>query len=291
VLSLTLDAYRNWADPAEAAFLAVARFLRREHLFTARDLPYRTQLPALAAIFVHLGDRWQEPVIYDKIARWYWCGVLGELYGGAVETRIANDVEDMLAWINGGPEPRTVYEAAFQPGRLDTMRSRLSAAYKGLSALVLREGAKDFFWKARIRDLDAEEVALDIHHLFPKDWCEKQGIVPSVYNSIVNKAQISYKANRMIGGHAPSKYLHSLQNHPNIALSAEQMDELLRTHHIEASTMRSDDFDGFFRARKHALLALIETAMGKPVQGRESDEVTEYDAFSEEPTLVLDSGE
>ncbi len=72
--------------------------------------------------------------------------VSGELYGGAVETRIANDVEELLNWIErDGEEPRTIYEASFQPGRLLTLRSRLSAAYKALSVLILRNGAQDFF--------------------------------------------------------------------------------------------------------------------------------------------------
>lgn len=281
VLALDLATYQKWADTVEQSFLLTAKFLRREYVYTARDLPYRTQLAPLAAALAMLGNRWMEPRIYDKLARWYWCGVLGELYGGAVETRIANDLEDLLAWIDGGgPEPRTVYEAAFSPGRLDTLRSRLAAAYKGLSILVLREGAKDFFWKASIKELDMEEVALDIHHLFPRVWCEKRGIKPAVYNSIVNKAQISYKANRMIGGHAPSAYLRALQNHPTVGLDDPQMNELLKSHRIDPEPMRADDFDEFYGRRKQALLELVESAMGKAIprgvatedEGGESDE-------------------
>lgn len=290
VLMLDLDAYHRWADRVEQAFLRAAKFLRQEFVYSARDLPYRTQLAPLAAVLALLGDRWREPRIYDKLARWYWCGVLGELYGGAVETRIANDLEDLLAWIDhGGDEPRTVYEAAFSPGRLDTLRSRLAAAYKGLSLLVLREGAKDFFWKASIKDLDLDEVALDIHHLFPRAWCDKQGIKPAVYNSIVNKAQISYKANRMIGGRAPSEYLRALQNHANVRLDDAAMDRLLESHRIDPASMRADSFEEFFRQRKQALLALVETAMGKtilPSQALEDDtedeEITlEEGAFAE----------
>ena len=98
----------------------------------ARDLPYRTQLVPLAAVLSQLKERWLEPNIYEKLCQWFWCGVLGELYGGAVETRIANDLEELLAWIDDEAEaPRTIYEAAFQPSRLHTLRSRLSAAYKG----------------------------------------------------------------------------------------------------------------------------------------------------------------
>ncbi|MFN6486972.1 MULTISPECIES: hypothetical protein [unclassified Nostoc] len=45
----------------------------------------------------------------DKIARWFWCGILGELYGGAVETRIALDIQELIDWIEGSKEePSTV---------------------------------------------------------------------------------------------------------------------------------------------------------------------------------------
>ncbi len=74
-------------------------------------------------------------------------------------------------------------------------RSRNSAAYKGLNVLILREGAKDFFWKASIQELDGEDIALDIHHIFPRAWCENEGILANTFNSIVNKTPISYKAN------------------------------------------------------------------------------------------------
>ncbi len=83
----------------EKGFLLVARFLRKECFFAARDLPYRTQLVPLAAVLSQLKERWLEPMIYDKLSQWFWCGVLGELYGGAVETRIANDLEELLGWI------------------------------------------------------------------------------------------------------------------------------------------------------------------------------------------------
>lgn len=77
------------------------------------------------------------------------------------------------------------------------------------SGLILRDGAKDFFWNATIQELDHEEIALDIHQILLKVWCEQQGIRPAV-NAIVNKTPISYKANRMIGAKAPSDYLAAI---------------------------------------------------------------------------------
>jgi len=233
ILDLELSAYRKWADKVEKGFVYAAKFLRKECVTDLRELPYRTQISPLAAVLTTLKERWLEPRIYGKLDQWYWCGVLGELYGGAVETRVANDTEELLRWIDAdGEPPRTVTDAAFNPDRLDRLTSRLSAAYKGLNLLVLREGAKDFFWKANIRELDDESVALDVHHIFPQDWCRKQGIPRKRCNSIVNKTPISYKANRMIGGAAPSHYLQKIQHHKQVQIGDEAMNGLLESHLI-----------------------------------------------------------
>lgn len=267
ILALGLGDYLKWADVVEQGFMLAAKFLRREHVRDPRELPYRTQLAPLAAVLALLKERWLEPKINDKLSRWYWCGVLGELYGGSVETRIANDVDDLLAWVDADEAlPRTVVDATFTPDRLDRLQSRLSAAYKGINMLVLREGAEDFFWKAEIREIQDEDLNLDIHHIFPQDWCEKHGIKRSTYNSIVNKTPISYKANRMIGGSAPSAYLRKLQEHKQVQLADYAMDELLKSHCISPAAMRADDFHDFYSSRKTALLSLIEQAMGKTVQ-------------------------
>lgn len=164
VLSLPLDAFQKWKQPLTQGYWKAAKFLRQQSFFSTSDLPYRTQLIPLAAVMALLGDRWLEPKIHEKIARWFWCGILGELYGGAVETRMALDIQQLIDWIEDGKEePSTVRDANFQPARLGSLRSRTSAAYKGVNALIQREGAKDFFWKSTIRDLsenDWEECRL-----------------------------------------------------------------------------------------------------------------------------------
>lgn len=269
VLELPLPAYQEMKDQLAEGFWKAAKFLRKESFFSKRDLPYRTQLVPLASILALLGDRWLEQKVYDRVCRWFWCGVLGELYGGAVETRMANDLQEVIEWVDGGPnEPATVRDANFQPKRLDTLRSRNSAAYKGINVLIQRNGAKDFFWKSTIRELDEtdwEECKLDIHHIFPQDWCIKNGIEAKRFNSVLNKTPISYKANRMIGGRAPSEYLQQLQTHKSVVLDDAGMDALLRTHHVDPVFLRSNDYTGFIESRRALLIAEIGKVMGKPV--------------------------
>ncbi len=265
VLMLPLSSYRKWADKVTNGFLEAERFLRGEGFYHPKFLPYRSQIVPLASLLAMIGERWLEPQIKEKLARWFWCGVLGELYGGAVETRIALDLQELVGWITdpAAPEPVTVQGAGFQPNRLDTLRSRTSAAYRGLYVLLQREGAMDFFWKARMVDLDRDERKIDIHHIFPRKWCEDMGIGPKVFNSIVNKTAISYKANRMIGGKAPSKYLAQIQENTQVQLSDGAMDAILRSHRIDPADLRADRFEQFYQARKTALLNLVSTAMGK----------------------------
>jgi len=153
------------------------------------------------------------------------------------------------------------------------MRSRTSAAYRGLYVLIQHGGAKDFFWKARMVDLNRNEKGIDIHHIFPKKWCQEQGIPPKVYDSIVNKTAISYKANRQIGGAAPSEYLLKLQQHKAVQLDDRALNSILKTHYIDPKSLRDDDFEGFREQRRVALLTLVEQAMGKQaIEGAEAGE-------------------
>lgn len=268
VLRLPLDAWKRWADDLEMGFRTAGKFLRKECFYRRRELPYSTQVVPLAAVLTRLGDRWLEPRIYDKLARWFWCGVLGELYGGSVETRMANDYDELLGWFDDGTAvPRTVRDASFQAQRFDTLRTRQSAAYKGINVLILREGSKDWFWKASIQELDAIDAGLDIHHVFPRKWCTnpERKIDRGQYESILNKTQISYKANRKIGGDAPSRYLPRLQSEKQVGLDDEGMNELLASHALSPKLLRADEFGAFLEDRRRRLSGLVERAMGKPV--------------------------
>lgn len=66
----------------------------------------------------------------DVLHRWLWCGILGEMYGGANETRYANDMEDLAAAIDGnGSQMRTVNAAYFQTPRLLGLQTRGQRAF------------------------------------------------------------------------------------------------------------------------------------------------------------------
>lgn len=297
VLRMTLEEYVRWADMASLAVERLVPFLHSEHVFSGRDLPYATQLVPLAAIFAVLGDAAEGLGARSRIAQWYWCGVFGEMYGGSTETRFALDLPDVVAWVTDeADDPRTVRDAQFQADRLLTLRSRNSAAYKGLYALQMKRGARDLRTGNTIDVHAYVDDAIDIHHIFPQRWCSANGIPDGFANSVVNKTAIDAHTNRRIGGNAPSKYLATIESQEQI--DSDTLDAVLRSHDVDPFALRADDFPAFFNHRFERLLKQIEAAMGKPVNrsadGSDSpfvDPELDDDALREAIRALLADGE
>jgi len=265
LLALPLDSYKLYGDPIEQGFHEAGRFLNEQKVIWRKDVPYPPQMVALAATFSVLGRRGHSGDAKAKLSRWFWCGVLGELYGSATETRIARDTWELVAWIaDGGPVPTTIQDAYFQIDRFDSLRIRISAAYKGLHALIMRSCCQDFISARPVDIMTFHQDQMDIHHIFPVAWRKTNGIDPKVYNSIVNKTPLSAASNKILGGSAPSAYLSKIEKQHS---SDTDLDEVLESHLIEPGLLRSDDFQAFYQARKRALARLVAEAMGKEVVG------------------------
>ncbi len=265
VLALTIADYKQWAEPVTRGFERASKFLHALRFFAARDVPYRTQLVPLAASLAYLGDDADNDGVKARITRWFWCGVFRELYGGATESRFAKDLADIVAWVKkNGPEPASVTDAVFVSSRLLTLRTRNSAAYKGVHALLMLDGGLDFRTGDSIDLQTYFADRIDIHHIFPKKWCIAQKLDRRRWDSVVNKTPLAARTNQMIGGHAPSIYLPKMEKSAGITTS--RMDEILSSHVISSALLRADKFDAFFVAREKALLDRIEKAMGKPAR-------------------------
>jgi hypothetical protein len=272
VLSLALSDYKTYADALVDGYIKAARFLVQQSILTPRDLPYTTQFVPLATLMTILGSRAEDGVVKAKLAAWYWCGVFGEMYGAANETRYANDVSGVMAWINGGDEPDTVSRAFFQPTRLLSLHTRNGAAYKGVMALILGEGARDFISGDKMDFTNFVADYVDIHHIFPQKYCEKQSYDQRKWNCIVNKTPIAYRTNRKIGGAAPSKYLKAIED---TNVSATALNTNVESHGIDVASLRNDDFETFFAFRSKTILGLIAKAMGKRINDLDSADVVE----------------
>lgn len=264
MLNLTLSEYLKYRDEIVEGFIKSSKILVENHIFNSRDLPYSTQLVPMAAILAKLGDKIDNVGNKNKLMRWFWCGVFGELYGSANETRYALDMIQVTDWIeNNAEEPKTIYDANFSPSRLNTLRTRNSAAYKGVYALMMDENTKDWLSATKIDFITYFSESIDIHHIFPVAWCEKNNIPRNDYDCIINKTPLSGRTNRIVRGDAPSKYLERLKKYAGV--SDSEFNDILRSHLVSPDYMYKDDFYGFFNNRKEQILQRIEKAIGKQI--------------------------
>lgn len=270
VLNLPFVSYMANRNQVLKGFEIAKNFLvSYQYVFRRRDLPYTTQIIPLAAICAYLGQsKCNEPTTIDILSRWYWNGILGEMYGGANETRYANDIEDVVNEVEGKPSAnRTVNGASFSSIRLLSMQSRLSAAYKGIMALLYKQKCKDFVNDITIDLVSSMANSPDIHHIFPQKYCIDHNLPREKWNSIVNKTPLLAESNRAIGGHAPSEYIPIILQKAKGITEAE-LRERIESHFINYDYLKSDDFDAYFIDRAKKLLNLIEKAMGKRVADR-----------------------
>ena len=272
VLRLKYSDYKTLRNPIVSGFNDAANFLVHQGVYSAYLIPYVSQYIPLAAIFAY--DNMHNHVLgiqnnREKLARWYWCGVFGELYGSANETRYALDISEFFNWVSGGDVPDTVSRASFLATRLLSLQTRNSAAYKGVMALVLKQSPLDFMTAEQMGIASYLAEKTDIHHIFPSNYCEKEKLPEKKWNSVINKTCIYASTNRSIGGRAPSEYIGTMANK---GLSQDTIDKALSSHLLNPVLLRTDNFDEFIIDRATKLLDCIAAAMGKPVASRDSDD-------------------
>jgi hypothetical protein len=285
LLALPLDAYRASADAVQSGFVETARFLNAQKIIWVKDVPYPPLLVALASVFAIMGKDAKTARAESRLAQWFWSVALGELYGSATESRLARDVPELVSWIGDAAQPpRSLDEAVFRSQRLRSLRSRGSAAYKAIHALQMHQGCRDIITGKPTDVMTIFNDDIDIHHIFPRAWCKKRGIEQRVFNAIINKTPLSKLSNIAVGGDAPSVYLKRIEDKQGI--SSDELDAILRTHLIEPSLLRNDDFDSFYAARQQALEGLIAEAMKKPVVPVSGPDEPDDDIEDEEPEEV-----
>ena len=138
-------------------------------------------------------------------------------------------------------------------------------------ALILKNHARDFISGAEMDFSTYSNEKIDIHHIFPKDYCIGQRYDKSKWNSIVNKTPISAGSNREIGGVAPSIYLGKIEKKGSVLPS--DLNDYVETHWIDHMLLRNNDFQEFIIDRARKLLRAIEAATGRTISGKDSDEV------------------
>lgn len=267
VLNMGASDITEWWDRVVLGLAAGLEILRDDcKVMLPKWLPYQTMLPPLAAVLARAGNPKNAAAgaQREKLKRWFWCAVFGQVYEGAPNSKAAKDVLEILPWLLGGEVPESVASFRFDPRALRDVTPRQRAIYRGAISLVLGGGALDFHKGRPINaDLMARE-GIDDHHVFPAAYLERRGVVPArMRDCVLNRTLIDRTTNQMIGDRAPSDYLAEIRNTPGFPF-----DTVLASHGLPAgadSPLLSDDYDAFLASRQERLWREIQRVTGATV--------------------------
>ena len=264
VLNMAASDITKWWDKVVRGLAAGLEILRDDcNVMLPKWVPYQTMLPPLAAVLARAG-RLNTPEAgaqREKLKRWFWCAVFGQVYEGAPNSKAAKDVVEILPWLTGGDLPESVASLHFDPRALRDVTPRQRAIYRGAICLILGNGARDFHTQAVITGKLMAEEEIDDHHVFPAAYLERSGVAPArMRDCVLNRTLIDRTTNQMISDRAPSDYLAEIKRTKGFPFV-----HVLTSHGLPAaadSPLLRDDYEAFLSWRQEHLWQEIRRVTG-----------------------------
>lgn len=206
-------------------------------------------------------------LIGSYVNRWLVYSILTGRYSGSPESVFDFDIkqiaqkpiEEYLKEKEEGELSDAFWNAAL-PQSLDTSVASSPYFHVFLAAQV-KANDKGFL----SRDVlvgDLISLRGDIHHLFPKDYLKKSGLVRGQYNQIANYVYMQSEINIRVGNNAPCEYFKGIinqieTNNKSISgiSSQDQLNENLISNcvPIEIMEMSINDYSDFLSKRRQLM--------------------------------------
>ena len=226
-----------------------------------RWLPYNPILIPAGAVFAKHETTTgpQVGAIRDKMKRWFWCSVFGQVYENAPNSQAVKDAVELTSWFTGSVDPDSVRNFSFEPDVLRETTVRQRALYRGCIALILHSEARDFHSGNRITASMVLEKKIDDHHVFPRGYLDDSGeeVPAALRECVLNRTLIDKDTNIRIGKKAPANYLAEIE----VALGAEHLDKVLKSHLLPGGTdssLREGRFSAFLDERQQQFFESIK---------------------------------
>lgn len=216
---LELKETEQWQEAwkkAKAAVDHAVGFLKDDAGIPVRSLLPTEYVLLLPAVFLEKANgSFVTPEERDSLVRWVLLASAFGHYSGSVETTLAADIN---AWrapdgdlfstlLRNAQEPRT---PDVELTREDLAgKTRRSPFLRLLQIAALANGAKSWWSHRSITyDPDSRGMAVEIHHIFPRNWLKKNGLEdhPDL-DTLANFAFLSKHDNIKISDGDPATYL------------------------------------------------------------------------------------
>jgi hypothetical protein len=262
IISMRVEqAQRGW-DRAVSALTNILGILRVDcGILIPSLIPYNTMIIPFAAVWSSVENEKGFLIGASrlKLIRWFWCTALGARYENAPNSQAAKDFVELIRWITGGDKPESVLNFDASKINLYAIGPKQRAVYRAIMAIVLNNGAMDFYNRGKITSQLIFDRAnpIDDHHIFPQAFLNEKKVSPDLRDCVLNRTYIDRLTNRSLKRRAPSDYFIELRKDHGI----READLLLDSHFMPAgddSPLFRDDYDSFLTLRGHALSEKIK---------------------------------
>ena len=208
------------------------------------------------------------------VRRWFVMSILTGRYSTSVETVFEQDIQNI---VKDGPETvlnrieRTELSDIFWRERLPQEMQTSSRNNPYFNAFLANQ-VKAADNGCLSRDMTVQnllEGQRDIHHIFPRNYLQKRGLVARDYNQIANLVIMQRAINIRIGDKPPAIYFEKLQEgcrigEPTYGVEINNCEELqtnLAQHCIPSDMKTADltfeNYPGFLEKRRKLMAAKI----------------------------------
>ena len=303
--TITASRYTQQKDAAHNALHTAGAFLSDERRFRAgvdkstgarksNLIAYPAMLPPLGIALSRIDA--QHPASdpereqwYRALEKWYVGTILERRYLESQPTTQATDTRELRQWISDG--------RASQPKWLDEVRVPQLSGHKPSSAigklirlLMGKMGATDPISKQPLMGSSAKDVDIQIHHIFPEDFCDK--FIPGWTNSnleaddALNIMPVTADTNRVWSNQDPATQVEMVRNKWPDEYESSYQPFFVNGRCLELMEKRSKstgDYEAFLREREHTIEKYIKQQWGfLPAGAVDATEVEADDDGDEE---------
>jgi hypothetical protein len=207
----------------------------------------------------------------EKISRYFWASVFTTNFDQGGASQAERDYRDLVAWLSdeerdGSPVlPEVIGQIRITADSLLFATVKKKALLKGLMALTVQAGAKDFHKGQPLSPQIYVEEKVNSHHLYPKarladtdpdTRLESGGYSPEL---ILNRALIDAETNRRVAARKPSRYVGDIRE------AEADVEAVFESHLVAVDALEADDYAAFLRRRLEDVVARIEALTGTEV--------------------------
>lgn len=242
----------NWERTLNAIRLTIDFLKTNLKVTHAKILPYNSCLVPITFYFDAIQTREQDNEKRKALEQWFWKISLSNRYDMAAETKIGEDVQEMIKLVQGEDAFLDYEPAQLSLNRILSQKLNLNSAFcKTILCALYQRGPKDFKDGAPVSLTSFSKFnATELHHVFPVAYLRDED--PESYKKrdcIANIALAKSSANKQYSSHPPSRYLKECGNN--------KLDDALASHLIpdmSKSGLLEDDFETFVNYRGQEIL-------------------------------------